>query len=81
MVAPPCLRTGMSLADKMWTWNYIGLYAQYAAVGLLYGMSGMSLNFCVYYYEGKSLLPTTCHLTMDHRPLITDRCPLTPHLR
>lgn len=47
---------GMTLAEKMWTWNYIGLYAQYAAVGLLYGMSGMSLNFCVYHYDGDANL-------------------------
>jgi hypothetical protein len=32
----------IGLAERMWTWEYIGLYAQYAAVGLLYGMSGMS---------------------------------------
>jgi len=47
---------GISLADKMWTKNYIGLYSQYAAVGLLYGMTGITTNFCVYYYDGAANL-------------------------
>ena len=29
---------------------------RYAAVGLLYGMSGVALNFCVYVYNGPSNL-------------------------
>jgi hypothetical protein len=64
----------MTLADKMWTWNYIGLYAQYAAVGLLYGMSGMSLNFCVYYYEGNRRHQLILHyycLSPYHEPPTT----------
>jgi hypothetical protein len=36
----------------MWSWNYIGLYSQYASVGLLYGMSGTLLPFCVYTFDG-----------------------------
>ncbi|CAM9659315.1 unnamed protein product [Ectocarpus fasciculatus] len=40
----------------MWTLDYIGLYAQYAAVGLVYGSTGISYNFCVYYYEGATNL-------------------------
>lgn len=38
----------------MWSWNYIGLYSQYAAVGLLYGMIGTLLPFCTYVYNGAS---------------------------
>jgi len=36
----------------MWSMDYIGLYAQYAAVGLLYGTSGAVVPFCVYAYDG-----------------------------
>lgn len=36
----------------MWSWNFIGLYSQYAAVGLLYGSSGTLLPFCVYTFDG-----------------------------
>jgi hypothetical protein len=46
----------ISLTDRMWTKHYIGLYAQYAAVGLLYGMNGAVLNLCVYVYEGETNL-------------------------
>jgi hypothetical protein len=45
-----------SLRAKMWTKEYIGLYSQYAAVGLMNGSLGMSQNLCVYYYEGTSNL-------------------------
>lgn len=38
----------------MWSWPYIGLYCQYAAVGLLYGSTGTLLPFCVYTYDGPS---------------------------
>eukprot|EP00981_Chlorochromonas_danica_P001508 scaffold326_cov169-Ochromonas_danica.AAC.9 len=38
----------------MWSWNYVGLYCQYASVGLLYGSSGTLLPFCVYNYDGAS---------------------------
>ena len=51
------LPEGIPLHDLMWTWNYIGLYSQYAAVGLLYGMSGILLNFCTYHYDGE---PNLC---------------------
>lgn len=40
----------------MWGKGFIGLYSQYAAVGLLSGMSGVALNFCVYVYKGQSNL-------------------------
>ena len=40
----------------MWSWGYIGLYAQYAAVGLLYGTGGALLPLCVYVYDGESNL-------------------------
>lgn len=36
----------------MWSIDYIGLYAQYAAVGLLYGSSGAVTPFCVYAFDG-----------------------------
>jgi hypothetical protein len=36
--------------------EFIGLYAQYAAIGLLYGSSGTYLPFCVYNYHGATNL-------------------------
>eukprot|EP01041_Mallomonas_annulata_P002110 gene2110-4125_t len=45
-----------NIGNMMWTMSYIGLYSQYAAVGLLYGTSGVALNFCVYAYKGQSNL-------------------------
>lgn len=39
---------------NMWSRDYIGLYSQYAAVGLLYGSAGTLLPFCVYHYEADS---------------------------
>jgi len=45
-----------NIGDMMWTRHFIGLYSQYAAVGLLYGTSGVALNFCVYAYNGASNL-------------------------
>jgi hypothetical protein len=44
-------RSSFILPD-MWSFYYIGLYSQYAAVGLLYGMIGTLLPFCVYSYDG-----------------------------
>lgn len=44
------------ITDMMWTMDYCGLYAQYAAVGLVTGSMGLSYNFCVYYYDGSSNL-------------------------
>jgi hypothetical protein len=41
---------------NMWSLNYIGLYCQYAIVGLLYGSSGTVLPFCIYVYDGPSNL-------------------------
>ena len=38
----------------MWSKHYIGLYAQYAGVGLLYGSTGTLLPFCVYNFNGAS---------------------------
>ena len=38
----------------MWSLSYIGLYCQYAAVGLLWGSMGALLPFCVYVYDGPS---------------------------
>lgn len=37
--------------------HYIGLYCQYAAIGLLYGTSGALLSLCVYVYDGS---PNLC---------------------
>lgn len=42
---------------NMWNRQYIGLYCQYAAVGLLYGTSGALLSLCVYVYGGE---PNVC---------------------
>jgi hypothetical protein len=44
------------IEQRMWSLEYCGLYAQYAAVGLVYGSMGVSYNFCVYYYDGPSNL-------------------------
>jgi hypothetical protein len=41
----------------MWSRDYIGLYCQYAAIGLLYGTSGALLSLCVYVYDGS---PNLC---------------------
>lgn len=38
----------------MWSKEYIGLYSQYAAVGLIYGSTGTLLAFCVYTFDGAS---------------------------
>jgi len=42
------------MGEKMWTLNFIGLYAQYAAVGFVLGSMGVGMNFCVYVYGGAS---------------------------
>lgn len=42
----------LSKVPDMWSKSYIGLYSQYAAVGLLYGSSGTLLPFCVYNFDG-----------------------------
>lgn len=39
---------------NLWSSGYIGLYCQYAGVGLLWGSSGTLLPFCVYTYHGAS---------------------------
>ena len=40
----------------MWSADYIGLYSQYAAVGLLYGSTGTCSIFCPYVFHGNSNL-------------------------
>lgn len=45
-----------SILTNMWTKDYVGLYSQYAAVGLMNGSLGMTQNLCVYYYSGASNL-------------------------
>jgi hypothetical protein len=45
-------RRSLFILPDMWSFYYIGLYSQYAAVGLLYGMVGTLLPFCVYSYDG-----------------------------
>lgn len=37
---------------NMWSKNFIGLYCQYAAVGLLYGSAGTLFPFCAYHFKG-----------------------------
>eukprot|EP00981_Chlorochromonas_danica_P000234 scaffold55_cov225-Ochromonas_danica.AAC.6 len=44
----------LSSVPDMWSWPYIGLYCQYASVGLLYGASGTLLPLCVYNFNGAS---------------------------
>ena len=44
--------TTTTTPPNMWSLPYVGLYCQYAAVGLLYGSAGTLLPFCVYVYEG-----------------------------
>ena len=54
-VALPALpdgATSTTTPPNMWSLPYVGLYCQYAAVGLLYGSAGTLLPFCVYVYEG-----------------------------
>jgi hypothetical protein len=38
----------------MWSKEYIGLYCQYASIGLMYGSTGALLPFCVYTFDGES---------------------------
>lgn len=38
----------------MWSIQYIGLYTQYMAMGLIYGSTGTIMQFCVYVFHGKS---------------------------
>ena len=45
-----------NITEKMWTQEYIGLYAHYAGVGINGGISGLILNFCVYYFHGSTSL-------------------------
>ena len=40
------------LAPQMYYFHNVGLYCHYAAIGIGYGIAGLSLNFCFYYYEG-----------------------------
>ena len=43
---------------NMWSLDYVGLYAQYAAIGLLYGSTAFTANtFCPYVYNGE---PNVC---------------------
>jgi hypothetical protein len=42
----------LPIAPQMYTWNHIGLYAHYAAIGLNGGIQGIATNFCFYYYKG-----------------------------
>jgi len=39
---------------NMWARHNIGLYCQYAAAGLLYGMGGTTTAFCIYHFNGES---------------------------
>jgi hypothetical protein len=38
----------------MWSKEYIGLYCQYASIGLMYGSTGALIPFCAYVYDGPS---------------------------
>lgn len=59
---------------SMWSWNYCGLYAQYAAVGLVYGSMSVSYNFCVYYYDG----PTNLCANAKNIQMLAWRCASSP---
>lgn len=48
------LLSSSQAVPNMWSWPYIGLYSQYASVGLLYGASGTLLPLCVYNFNGAS---------------------------
>jgi hypothetical protein len=49
-------KSSSSMQHQMWNLDYCGLYAQYAAVGLIYGSMNISYNLCVYSYDGPSNL-------------------------
>ena len=40
------------LLPQMYQWNFIGLYAHYAGVGITGGLLAVSNSFCFYYYNG-----------------------------
>ena len=55
------IRSSEPIADHvsvpdMWSLSYVGLYTQYAAVGLLYGSAGTLIPFCVYVFDGPANL-------------------------
>ena len=39
---------------NMWSKEYIGLYCQYASIGLMYGSTGALIPFCAYTFSGPS---------------------------
>jgi hypothetical protein len=41
---------------NMWAWENLGLYSQYAAVGLMYGSVYTSNTFCPYVFHGEGNL-------------------------
>ena len=41
-----------SVAPQMYRFHNIGLYCHYAGIGFAYGIAGVSLNFCFYFYDG-----------------------------
>ena len=45
---------GLTGPPNMWARENIGLYCQFAAAGLLYGMGGTTTAFCIYHFEGDS---------------------------
>ena len=57
--------TAISSTDvpNMWSRDYLGLYAQYAAVGLLYGSTAFTANtFCPYVFHGE---PNVCAIAAN----------------
>lgn len=54
MVVDEALSGNKEALPDMWSYDYIGLYCQYAAVGLLYGSAGTVIPFCVYTFDGPS---------------------------
>ena len=45
---------GKQEVPDMWSKEYIGLYCQYASIGLMYGSTGALIPFCVYTFDGPS---------------------------
>ena len=61
-LGPEYVRSSEPIAEQnftvpnMWSLSYVGLYTQYAAVGLLYGSAGTLLPFCAYVFDGPANL-------------------------
>ena len=50
--------TDAPAVPDMWSLDYIGLYSQYAAIGLIYGSVTTCNTFCPYVYNGQGIFFT-----------------------